>query len=599
MPDVYSTVFGLLGGLAIFLFGMNSMSDSLQKAAGNRMKSILGFLTRNPLMGVLAGALVTAVLQSSSATTVMVIGFTSAGLMTLKQGISCIFGANIGTTITAQIIAFKLSDYIFPIIFIGFVIFFIFKKENIKNIGLGIFSFGILFLGIELMGDAMKPLASSDFFINLIAQVNSIPVLGLLLGTCMTLVVQSSSATIAVLQNFASQPMPDGSASLNLAQCLPILFGDNIGTTITALIACIGQSRDAKRCAIAHTVFNVTGSIVFMFLIPVYAPLIEAITPGETIDVISRQIANAHTVFNVTNCIVWTPLIGVMVKIVTTIVPGKSEDVSGIIRPHFINNTVVNQPVAAMHLLSQELQRLASIVYDMLEKTQGALTKSGRRTRMADIKEQGYEVEEIQKHILAFISAVLSSNATTEAQSETVAGFLVINNNISRVSERLIEIVEIASNEPSGKLELSEGGKVDIDELFQQLENIYKCATTALIERDKGLAEVVISDMSKVHKCIKKCNKNHLKRINAKECSATLENSYPKVIYACSRIADSCYSLAEEVLSEAELMTLELAQSETDEASGMADNAIEKPSMDPKDNEPITDKNCKEKAEKR
>lgn len=575
MPDLFETLFGLLGGLAIFLFGMNSMSDSLQKAAGNRMKSILGFLTKNPAMGVLAGALVTAVLQSSSATTVMVIGFTSAGLMTLKQGISCIFGANIGTTITAQIIAFKLSDYIFPIIFIGFVIYFIFRKENIKNIGLGIFSFGILFLGIELMGDAMKPLASSDFFINLIAQVNSVPILGLLLGTCMTLLVQSSSATIAVLQNFASQPMPDGSATLNLAQCLPILFGDNIGTTITALIACIGQSRDAKRCAIAHTVFNVTGSIVFMFLIPVYAPLIEAITPGDTVNVISRQIANAHTFFNVTNCLVWTPLIGVMVKIVTTIIPGRDSEPVGIFQPHFINNSVVNQPVAAMHLLSQELQRLAAIVEDMLFKTQGALTKSDRRLRIADIKEQGREVEEMQKHILSFISAVLSSNATTEAQSETVAGFLVINNNISRVSERLIEIVEIASNEPSGKMELSEAGKKDMDELFVQLENIYKCSTTALIERDKGLAEVVISDMAKVHKCIKKCNKNHIKRINSKECATSLDVSFPKVIYACSRIADSCYSLAEEVLSEAELMTLEMLPNDFEGLNGSSKENLE------------------------
>lgn len=579
MPDLFETLFGLLGGLAIFLFGMNSMSDSLQKAAGNRMKSILGFLTKNPAMGVLAGALVTAVLQSSSATTVMVIGFTSAGLMTLKQGISCIFGANIGTTITAQIIAFKLSDYIFPIIFVGFVIYFIFRKENIKNIGLGIFSFGILFLGIELMGDAMKPLASSDFFINLIAQVNSVPILGLLLGTCMTLVVQSSSATIAVLQNFASQPMSDGSATLNLAQCLPILFGDNIGTTITALIACIGQSRDAKRCAIAHTVFNVTGSIVFMFLIPVYAPLIEAITPGDTVNVISRQIANAHTIFNVTNCLIWTPLIGVMVRIVTTIIPGRDSEPVGIFQPHFINNSVVNQPVAAMHLLSQELQRLAAIVEDMLFKTQGALTKSDRRLRIADIKEQGREVEEMQKHILSFISAVLSSNATTEAQSETVAGFLVINNNISRVSERLIEIVEIASNEPTGKMELSDAGKKDIDELFVQLENIYKCSTTALIERDKGLAEVVISDMAKVHKCIKRCNKNHIKRINSKECASTLDVSFPKVIYACSRIADSCYSLAEEVLSEAELMTLEMLPNDYE-----ALNSSEKDKLEQKDN---------------
>ena len=241
MNGTMEVAFGMAGGLALFLYGMNSMSDALQKAAGERMKSILSFLTKNPVMGALAGALVTAVLQSSSATTVMAIGFVSAGLMSLPQAISVIFGANVGTTMTAQLLAFQISDYIYPIIFIGFLMNFAGKSEKLKNVGLVIFSFGLLFEGIEIMGSVMKPLAGSPFFINLIGKVSQIPILGVLVGLFMTLIVQSSSATIAVLQNFASQAGPDGVSSvIGLAGAIPILLGDNIGTTITALLASIG-----------------------------------------------------------------------------------------------------------------------------------------------------------------------------------------------------------------------------------------------------------------------------------------------------------------------------------------------------------------------
>lgn len=254
MNETVKICFGLIGGLALFLYGMNTMSDALQKTAGERMKKILSFLTKNPIMGALAGALVTAVLQSSSATTVMAIGFVSAGLMTLPQAISVIFGANIGTTMTAQLLAFKLSDYIYPIIFIGFMLQFVGKTEKLKNIGMVIFSFGLLFEGIEIMGHVMKPLAGSSVFVDLMAEVSSTPVLGVLLGGVMTLVVQSSSATIAVLQNFAAQPAADGVSSvIGLTGAIPILLGDNIGTTITAILASIGQTKNAQRTAIAHS----------------------------------------------------------------------------------------------------------------------------------------------------------------------------------------------------------------------------------------------------------------------------------------------------------------------------------------------------------
>ena len=327
MGEVFDTVFGLLGGLAIFIFGMNMMSDCLQKVAGEKMKSVLAVLTKNPLMGVLAGALATAVLQSSSATTVMAIGFVGAGLMSLPQAISIILGANIGTTMTAQLIAFKISDYIWPIVFTGFLISFITKKEKTKYIGQTIFAFGLLFVGIETMGSVMKPLASSPVFTDLIAQVSHIPVLGVLLGTVMTLVVQSSSATIAVLQNFASQAGPDGVSSiLGLAGAIPILLGDNIGTTITALLASIGQSKNAKRTAVAHSVFNITGSMLFIWFIPQFARFIQWISPkGNEAEVISRQIANGHMMFNVINTLIWLPLIPLMVKIVKFIVKDKKK----------------------------------------------------------------------------------------------------------------------------------------------------------------------------------------------------------------------------------------------------------------------------------
>lgn len=322
MSEEIKIVFGLAGGLALFLYGMNAMSDALQKAAGEKMKRILGYLTKNPFMGALAGALVTAVLQSSSATTVMVIGFVSAGLIGLPQAISIIFGANIGTTMTAQLIAFKISDYIYPIIFIGFMIQFLSKKEKVKNIGMVIFSFGLLFEGIEIMSGVMSPLAQSAVFTDLMTKVKDIPVLGILLGSAMTLIVQSSSATIAVLQSFASQAGPDGIHSvIGLTGAIPILLGDNIGTTITALLASIGQSKDAKRTAVAHSIFNISGAILFSFMIHPFGKFIQWISPkGAEVDVISRQIANAHTMFNVVMTLIWLPLIPLMVKIVKYIV---------------------------------------------------------------------------------------------------------------------------------------------------------------------------------------------------------------------------------------------------------------------------------------
>lgn len=371
MSEGLQIAFGLLGGLAIFIFGMNMMSESLQKAAGDKMKKILGILTRNPVMGVLAGALTTAVLQSSSATTVMVIGFVSAGLMALKQGISVILGANIGTTITAQLLAFDIGDYIFAIIFVGFILAFVTKSEQLKNVGNTIFSFGLLFEGIEIMGSVMKPLASSPIFLTMIEHVSDIPVLGVAVGTLMTLVVQSSSATIAVLQNFAEQAGPDGITSIiGLQGAIPILLGDNIGTTITALLAAIGQSKAAKRTALAHCTFNISGALLFIWLVKPYAMLIQMIsTKGPEVEVIARQIANAHTMFNITMTLIWLPFIWVMVKIVTKILPdGKTAMTAQKGDPIYLEDKMIGQPAAALEMVAREIVHCSEQVCYLMEE---------------------------------------------------------------------------------------------------------------------------------------------------------------------------------------------------------------------------------------
>lgn len=320
--EILTIGLGLLGGLAIFLFGMKTMSTSLQEVAGERMRSILAAVTKNPVVGVMAGALATAVLQSSSATTVMVIGFVSAGLMRLPQAIPIIMGANIGTTITAQIIAFKLSDYILLFVALGFFIMSVAKRERIKLGGSALFGFGLLFVGIETMGAVMKPLATNPMFTDMITYVADIPVLGVVVGTVMTLIVQSSSATIAVLQNLAAQPGAHGESILGLEGAIPVLLGDNLGTTVTALLASIGQSRDAKRVALAHCIFNLSGCLLFVGLTGPFASLVAAIPPtGAELEVIARQIANAHTCFNVIMTLIWLPLVSLMVKLVMLILP--------------------------------------------------------------------------------------------------------------------------------------------------------------------------------------------------------------------------------------------------------------------------------------
>ena len=550
MNEVCKVVFGLAGGLALFLYGMNSMSDALQKAAGEKMKKILEFLTKNPIMGVLAGALVTAVLQSSSATTVMVIGFVSAGLMSLPQAISVIFGANIGTTMTAQLMAFKITDYIYPIIFVGFMLYFASKKEKLKNVGLVIFSFGLLFEGIEIMGSVMKPLANSPIFVELMAKVSDIPVLGVLLGAAMTLVVQSSSATIAVLQNFASQPGPDGMTSvIGLAGAIPILFGDNIGTTITALLASIGQSKNAKRTALAHSIFNITGSIVFLFLIPVLAKFVQFISPkGPEVEVISRQIANAHTTFNVVCTLVWLPLIPLMVKIVTTIVRGDDTKKVHSYEPQYLDDKMIGQPIPAMYMVSNEINRIATSTEKMLKILKEIVSGDNKEETKSLFKKYRDAIKTLQDAIVTYISKLFTGGALTEVQAERVAGYLAIANNIDRIADRCGDVVDIYERIGTSEKILSEQAKEELAQCVTIAEELFEQAITAVATDNVDQAEQVIQDKKRMRKAQKKSTKKHLERLQENLCDPELTRAYSGILLNLDRVADNCTGIAEEAL---------------------------------------------------
>ena len=560
MNESMATVFGLLGGLALFIFGMNMMSESLQKVAGDKMKKVLGVLTRNAVCGMLAGALVTAVLQSSSATTVLVIGFVSAGLMSLKQGISVIFGANIGTTMTAQLMAFKISDYIMPIVFIGFLIAFIAKKEKVKFVGQTIFAFGLLFVGIEMMGDVMKPLATSPVFINMMEKVSHIPVLGVGVGLVMTLVVQSSSATIAVLQSFASQAGPDGASVIGLVGAIPILLGDNIGTTITAILASIGQSKDAKRCAIAHSVFNITGSFIFIWIIKPFAKFVEMISPkGNELDVISRQIANAHMSFNIINTLIWLPLLPVMVKIVMFIVRDHKEvSIEDYKEKSFLDKNVISQPIAAMYLVSQEIRRAGRLVSEMIGNMKATVMNNDSKA-LAELEKNAKLVTEIDENTVSYISGMFSNGSLTEEQSSTTAGLLYVLNDIARVSKRCEDASPVIRAKLEGKYKFSKDAVEELGKVIDNVEIMYRTSIVSLENGDTKTARKVFDYRKELRNMEKKFNKNHLKRLRKNNCKPEFTYPFSNVLHNLERIGDSCSGIVEEVMDNVRFLELEEA----------------------------------------
>lgn len=554
MSNTVQILFGLFGGLAVFIYGMNMMSECLQKAAGEKMKAVLALLTKNPVLGVLAGALTTAVLQSSSATTVMAIGFVSAGLMTLPQAISIIFGANIGTTMTAQIIAFKISDYIFLIIFVGFLISFLSRSERVKNIGLTIFAFGLLFLGIDTMGSVMQPLANSPVFTELFDKVSDIPVLGVLTGMVMTLVVQSSSATIAVLQNFAIQPGADGVSSvIGLTGAIPILLGDNIGTTITAVLASIGQPRNAKRTAAAHCIFNVSGCFLFIWFIRPFAAFIQMISPkGPEVEVISRQIANAHTTFNIVMTLIWTPFLFVMVKLVMRLIPDKKEGEGDPAEPVYLDDRLMAQPAAALQLAAKEILHLAFLVGEQLHLTTGMVRRKEEGQPTAGI-EQRERLKGLGDKITEYLSGLFSAGVLTEEQAAQTAGVMYLLGDVERMGELCADVTLAIEDRDRRKTKYSKEAMKDLEKSLKVIEDMYGAALQVLTKGDEESARKIRKKKEKVLDLDIEMRKGHMDRVSKGKCATEMTGPLNDILHAIDRMGNCCVNIADAALDKVDL----------------------------------------------
>lgn len=554
MSNTVQILFGLFGGLAVFIYGMNMMSECLQKAAGEKMKTVLALLTKNPVLGVLAGTLTTAVLQSSSATTVMAIGFVSAGLMTLPQAISIIFGANIGTTMTAQIIAFKISDYISLIIFVGFLISFLSRSERIKNIGLTIFAFGLLFLGIDTMGNVMQPLANSPVFTELFDKVSDIPVLGVLTGMVMTLVVQSSSATIAVLQNFAIQPGADGVSSvIGLTGAIPILLGDNIGTTITAVLASIGQPRNAKRTAAAHCIFNVSGCLLFIWFIRPFAAFIQMISPkGPEVEVISRQIANAHTTFNIVMTLIWTPLLFVMVKLVIRLIPDKKEGEGDPAETVYLDDRLMAQPAAALQLAAREILHLAFLVREQLHLTTGMVRRKEEGQSAAGI-EQCEKLKGLGDKITEYLSGLFSAGVLTEEQAAQTAGVMYLLGDVERMGGLCADVTLAIKDRNRRKTKYSKEAMKDLEKSLKVIEDMYGAALQVLTKGDEESARKIRKKKEKVLDLDIEMRKGHMDRVSKGKCATEMTGPLNDILHAIDRMGNCCVNIADAALDKVDL----------------------------------------------
>ncbi|MBC1790470.1 Na/Pi cotransporter family protein [Listeria seeligeri] len=536
--DIQQMIFQFIGGLGIFLFGIKYMGDGLQMAAGDRLRDILDKYTTNPFMGVLAGILVTVLIQSSSGTTVLTVGLVSAGFMTLKQAIGVIMGANIGTTVTAFIIGIKLSEYALPIIAVGAVLLFFFKNHKVKNIGQVFFGFGALFYGLDLMGQGMEPLAGMESFHELTAQMSTNPFLGLLIGTIFTAVVQSSSATIGILQELYGQ------GAIDLQAALPVLFGDNIGTTITAILAAIGASVAAKRAAATHVIFNLIGALIFMLILPLFTSFIAylqglfGLNPEMTIAV-------AHGTFNVTNTFIQFWFIGAFAWLVTKLIPGDDSRIDYKTK-HLDTNLIDQSPGIALEMAREETLRMADYAKFGLQEAREYLVN--REPKHAESTVQVEEaVNNLDRKITEYLTKI-SSVALTDNETEEHALMLDTVRDIERVGDHMENIVENIDQLIKNKAKMSEAASDQLIGMFEMTTANFERAVKAMHKKDRALAEETIVVEKDIDKAERKLRKDHIKRLNAGECQVVSGILYIDIVSDLERIGDHANNIAEAVL---------------------------------------------------
>ena len=534
-------VISLLGGLGLFLYGMNLMGESLEKVAGSKMKKIIELLTKNIFMGVLLGAVVTAVIQSSSATTVMVVGFVNAGLMGLPQAVGVIMGANIGTTVTAQIVSFDLTGMAPLALGIGILLYLFAGNEKYKQVGEVFIGFGLLFTGMESMKLAVSPLAEYKGFTDLLSTFGRYPILGLLLGFGITAIIQSSSAAMGMLVVLASQGL------VPLSSALPILYGQNIGTYVTSLISSIGANKNAKRAAMIHLIFNILGTIIFLILLNgIVVKFVVSLDPGN----VARQIANVHTIFNIVSTILLLPCNKLIVKLAMRIVPDKEdeleEDESRVIK--YIDDRMIQTPPIALASTIKEVARMGEKARDSVDYAmEGILEASSEGIERCFKQEKS--INQLQKTILNYLLK-LSKAPLSEEDRETVDTLFNTVNDIERIGDHAENLAEIAQSAIDGQVYFSEQGQNEISDMYNKVIASYSYALEAMVTSDVNLACKVIKMEEQVDIMEESCRVNHMRRLNNNLCSIDNGIIYFEILANLERISDHAANIAEKVIQQ-------------------------------------------------
>ncbi len=541
--DVQSMIFQFIGGLGIFLFGIKYMGDGLQKSAGDKLRDILDKFTTNPFMGVLAGIIVTGLIQSSSGTTVIVVGLVSAGFMTLRQAIGVIMGANIGTTVTAFIIGINISDYALPIVAVGAILLFFFKNKRVHNFGQIVFGFGSLFLGLELMGDGMKPLRTLEAFHDLTVNMSSNPILGVVIGTVFTVIVQSSSATIGILQGLF------GEGLLDLNAALPVLFGDNIGTTITAVLASIGASVAAKRAALTHVLFNIIGTTVFLILLIPFTNLISYLQEVLSLNP-EMTIAFAHGTFNLSNTIIQFPFIAVLAFIVTKLIPGEDsliEYKAKHLDPVFIEQS----PAIALGQAREEVIRMGEFAVKGLEESNTYLNEKSQKYSDTAMQIED-AINNLDKKITDYLINI-SSRSLSAQESGLHSTLINTVRDIERIGDHFENVVELVDYQISNKVKLTEDAMEDLNEMFKLTIYTVNEAVQSLQKNDRTLAIDVVKQEEKIDTMERSLRKKHILRLSEGKCSGQAGIVFVDIISNLERIGDHAVNIAEAVLGERQL----------------------------------------------
>lgn len=532
-----ANILSMAGGLGLFLFGIRTMGDGLENAAGAKLKRMLEVLTGNRFLAVLVGFVVTAIIQSSTATTVMVVGFVNAGMMSLAQAVGVIMGANIGTTVTSLLIALNFSSVAAAAVLVGVILMLASKKTVVKNLGAIFTGFGLLFLGIDMMSDSMAPLRESAGFMNFIVTVSESPLrplFGIILGIVMTAVLQSSSASVGVLQTLAMQGL------VPLKFSVFVLFGQNIGTCLTALFSTVGAKKNSKRAAVIHLLFNLIGTGIFILiaLLAPYVEWIEKLSPDPM-----AQIAISHIVFNIVSTVIMFPFANVLVKLSCLLVPGKDDSESEM-HCKFIDDRLLNTPPFAVMQVSKEVARMAKLARDNFETSAHALINRSDKD-LDKVMENEEVINYLNHHITSYL-VKLNALDITDSDSDYIARVFHAINDIERVGDHAINLAEAAQHNIGEGFKFSDPAREELNQLYGSVVILLERSMAAF--DNQSLSDNEAKELSDLEEHIDdltlECQDSHIFRLNRKECNTEAGMLYLNTITDFERVGDHAINIA-------------------------------------------------------